>query len=274
MSRLRGFLLFIFLVTVLSVFLLPTWIKKTILSGQHPYTINIVASEIKQKSTVPSLKEGIGIPRTIVITNKKHGPMMRDRALLWEKMNVGYTVLQFDDHDCANFLATEYDTFTKSVFMSIANGPIKADMFRVFYLLKMGGIYVDVDMIPIQPLNVSMTTLNDTMPQLLIPKSRHKNFLNPTIIASSPEHPTLMMAAQCYLKLGRGFYYSYWSWSAVHILSALYHAGAPITLSLSEKCPNLPNTETCGLYYKNQLQMYLRGAGWDQHTHSQIFNAN
>lgn len=262
MTLSRALLLFLAAFGALFALMSPSWTKQAVFSGIQPYTVAVAAIESAKETSAYVYPLEVGIPRIIVMTYRKHGPLLRHRARLWQKLNPSYRILQFDDDECASFLAAAFDDDTKTTFLTIRDGPIKADMFRVFYLLEKGGIYVDVDMIPVSPLLLAMPTLNDSSSQLLLPWSRHENQLNPTVIAASPKHPTLKLAAQMYMTMGRGHYYSYWSWSVVHVLSALYLSGAPMTLSLHEKCLDETNLNTCGLYRGDQLHFFLRGAGY------------
>ena len=69
-----------------------------------------------------------------------------------------------------------------------------------------------------------------------MPTSRHPLQLNPTLIAARPNDPTLGAAVEVYRRLRSRGRYGYWSWSVVHVLSALRLAGHPVrqkTLPLS-----------------------------------------
>ena len=228
--------------------------------GIHPYTAAVAAS-VSKRVTVRRMVAPI--PRVIVITNKDKDEFMASRAALWQALNPLYKIITFDNSDCARFLEAHYGSAVRGVFDGVRDGPIKADMFRVFYLYRHGGVYVDVDMIPLVP-------LADALPSsagLFVPRSRHAGQLNPTLIAASPGHDTLGAATEVYFALSRGFVYSYWSWSVVHILSALQFCGAPVDVFLHETCP-AQNMNECTLNRNDGTAVVkLRGADYDMHNH-------
>ncbi len=70
----------------------------------------------------------------------------------WEDMNPGWKVALYDDHECSQFLH-KYYPHVAGVYDSIKHGPIRADLWRICVLHKYGGVYADIDLKPLVPLD-------------------------------------------------------------------------------------------------------------------------
>jgi mannosyltransferase OCH1-like enzyme len=126
-----------------------------------------------------------------------------------------YEIKIYDNNDCIDFLNKEYGQEYVNIFNFIKNGPIKADFWRVCILYKYGGIYSDVDIVPI--INIEQILESDTT--FLTCISKAKDNTNPHFIVSIPNHKLLKICIDTYLDLYRNkIQYSYWEWSITTIM--------------------------------------------------------
>lgn len=83
------------------------------------------------------------IDKNILQTYYKTPPSLIKENL--EKRNPGWKYHFFNDEKCREFLEKEYSPFVKDKFDSFSNGAHKADLFRLCWIYRYGGAYVDVD---------------------------------------------------------------------------------------------------------------------------------
>ena len=159
------------------------------------------------------------IPRTLVLTFRtldEIPPRVLDR---WSALNPGWRIRTFGDPECEAYLDDRFGPEQADRFRQIRDGPIKADYFRVHYLYADGGVYADVDMEPLAPLDEIVDVAEDTV---LVPYSKSFLHLSPTFIVSRPGHCFMKGLMDAYdLLFEDDEEYEYWSWSIVHLASAL-----------------------------------------------------
>lgn len=71
----------------------------------------------------------------------------------WRNLHNDYKLIFFDDDDCIYFFIKKFGISFASYFTKIEHPPHKADFFRLCFLYKYGGIYMDIDIQPIESLN-------------------------------------------------------------------------------------------------------------------------
>ena len=71
----------------------------------------------------------------------------------WKKLHNDYKLIFFNDEDCIYFLIKKFGVDYASYFDKIDHPPHKADFFRLCFLYIYGGIYMDIDIKPIESLN-------------------------------------------------------------------------------------------------------------------------
>ncbi len=138
----------------------------------------------------------------------------------WKKLNPEYNIVLYDNNDCINFLETYYkDPIYVDIFNYIKDGPIKADFWRVCILNKFGGVYSDIDVKPLVPINEFMEEGVSFLTCLSYIKLK-KNNINPHFIISTPNHPVLQKCIDTYItKYKNKDKYNYWKWSIVYIMT-------------------------------------------------------
>jgi hypothetical protein len=134
----------------------------------------------------------------------------------WKKLNPEYNIELYDDNDCINFLRTNYGQEYVDIFNYIQDGPIKGDFWRVCVLYIRGGVYSDVDVMPIVPIRDFL----DKDATFLTCTSVMGDLLNPHFIICPAKDPIIKSAVDTYVRYYRDSKpYSYWGWSIVFILT-------------------------------------------------------
>jgi len=91
------------------------------------------------------------IPKIIHMTNKtKIFPS--NIIKMWKKLNPDYTFTFSDDKDCYEFIEKNFNKEYAELFNKINYGPNKADFWRLCKLYVEGGVYVDIDIVPMAPI--------------------------------------------------------------------------------------------------------------------------
>jgi mannosyltransferase OCH1-like enzyme len=158
------------------------------------------------------------IPKTIYLSYKTKD--IPDYIIpTWKKLNPNYDVKVYDNNDCIAFLKAYYnDPIYVDIFNYIKDGPIKADYWRVCILNKFGGVYSDIDVKPMVPINEFLEE-GVTFLTCLSHITALKNNVNPHLIITVPNHPVLQKCIDIYLtKYKNNDKYSYWGWSIVNIM--------------------------------------------------------
>jgi len=93
------------------------------------------------------------IPKTFMQTWKTADSVPPFVKKAWTDLNPTYEYALLDDEACVSFLQQHYGQTYVNYFKGMRYGRYKADFFRYCYLYIMGGVYGDVDMKPILPID-------------------------------------------------------------------------------------------------------------------------
>jgi mannosyltransferase OCH1-like enzyme len=139
-------------------------------------------------------------------------PIVKKR---WMDLNPEYTYHLYDDDDCYNFLLKYYGFSHANFFKhKLIHGPIKSDFWRVCMLYIFGGVYADIDIVPLLPIrkflhpNTTFYTCIDYT---------KKNY-NPMFIASTPKNEILKECIDIYMKDKKNQQYDYFKFSITSIV--------------------------------------------------------
>jgi len=151
--------------------------------------------------------------KTIYFCNKTIDPSTIKSASKWKDLNPDYNIVIYDNTMCEDFLLKEYSELYKNIFLFIKDGPIKADFWRLCVLYKYGGIYSDIDNVPLVPLkeiiedNIDLVTCSSYWVE--------SGFsFNPNFIVAKKNNPILKKCIYWYVyKYVHKLNYSYWQWS-------------------------------------------------------------
>ena len=98
----------------------------------------------KNKFELKAIEEGKDIPKNILQTYKNTKiPAFVKKNIM--KLNPKWKYHFYDDQMVKDFLLKEYGEHVLKKFNSFSKGPHKADLFRLCWLYKYGGVYIDID---------------------------------------------------------------------------------------------------------------------------------
>ena len=165
------------------------------------------------------------IPKIIYICNKNIKDIPKQLIDKWKQLNPDYKIELFGDAECANFIENNFGLTHRQNFEKIPDGPIKADYWRTCILYVKGGVYVDVDIVPMQSIDYIIKENNISNPTLVIPGSGvFWKTVNPCFIAVTPENPIFEDCLYLYDYLFTHKNYFYWQFSIVVVLTRVLNA--------------------------------------------------
>jgi mannosyltransferase OCH1-like enzyme len=97
-------------------------------------------------------------PKVIYFCNKTITKKDIESSNNWKKLNPEYEIKLYDDEMIRSFLLEEYGELHVNIFDYLQDGPIKADFWRICILYKNGGVYSDIDNLPLIPLSEFIET--------------------------------------------------------------------------------------------------------------------
>jgi hypothetical protein len=217
------------------------WCVQAALAGA-PRASARAASRLPLWNEPPSSRD---VPRTLVFTYHRADAVPAARLELWRQLNPGWEVLVLGDAEAADFLEVEFSVGHRRAFERIPSGPIRSDFFRVHWLLRHGGAYADVDLLPQQPLDrVAAPQLSDPVVPMTIPPFTWCFGIrrpNPALAIAPPGHPFFLALSRAYLELdATDEPFSYEAWSVVALSAAILYR-LPLALrppvTVVERCP-------------------------------------
>jgi hypothetical protein len=127
-------------------------------------------------------------------------------------MNPNYEYQFFDDNDCREYLLNNFGVNYANAFDSLIPGAFKCDFWRYAILYKEGGVYIDLDMTPVVPLD-SILRENDEFVSVVDRTMHGMVGIYQAFIACKPGHPILkhcldISFANIVTKRGNNFFYS------------------------------------------------------------------
>lgn len=135
----------------------------------------------------------------------------------WKLLNSEYNLNLHDDADCKSFLLNEFSQKHLDLFNFLADGPIKADFWRICILYKYGGVYVDSDVQPLVPINIFLEDDVD----FFTCTSYGSNF-NPNFIMAKAGDTFLKKCIDVYLQMyDSKIEYGYWTYSIMTVFDKL-----------------------------------------------------
>lgn len=161
----------------------------------------VSAPTTKRLMAVESFVKGMDagdklIPRRIIQTNETleipEKMAMASKTLI--NMNPGWEYIYFTDQKARNFLETNYGAGSPVLiaYDRLIPGAYKADLFRYAYLYVMGGVYIDMGMVALAPLDYLILD-TDTF---ISPEDNGVNRVYNAFIAVSAGHPIIKKAIE------------------------------------------------------------------------------
>lgn len=148
----------------------------------------------------------MNIPSNIILTWKDKN-IPNHIIEKWQNLNKNYNILFFTDDDIIDFLDNTYGKLFCEFFSKIPFGRYKADFFRLCYLYKHGGYYVDVDIEPVLSIDSILDIVNKkqkeeqniTFVSVLALMPGH---IFQAVLFSTPNHPIIRMCIDSMLFYG------------------------------------------------------------------------
>jgi len=195
-------------------------------------------------------------PKVIYLCNKTIGDKEIASANKWKLLNPDYDIQLYSDEMIRAFLLESYGELFANIFDYLLDGPIKSDFWRLCILYKNGGIYSDIDNVPLVKLsdfieNVDLVTCSSYVNQ---------NF-NPNFIISDKENIILKRCIDWYiLKYNNKDPYQYNDWSIMDAFTHILH------LENYNKQPGIYKTENM------KVQIILECPGQHHYDAHNIYN--
>lgn len=150
-------------------------------------------------------------PKVIYLCNKTLDKM-DIMAKKWKDLNPDYEIVLYDNAMCEKFLLDNYGQLYKDIFDFLKDGPIKADFWRICILYKYGGVYSDIDNLPLVPLKDFIE--NDI--DFVTCSSYDSGNFNPNFIISNANNIILKQVIDWYINnYNNKKPYDYWGYSVM-----------------------------------------------------------
>lgn len=154
------------------------------------------------------------IPKVINLCYRTSQDIPAEVVHRWRDLNPNYSITLHGNTECEEFLEREMGPEYVQYFRWIPNsaGPIKADFWRLCFLYVHGGVYADVDVVPLESIDsflhpeVSICTCSSF-------RGCHGS-VNPHFLACRPGMSVLLETAHCLMRKRRRRF-TYWGFSCV-----------------------------------------------------------
>ena len=125
------------------------------------------------------------IPKIIVqYWNSKEQPSrIQELMQTWRVNNPGFDYVLFDRTSAGKYIQAHYGESEANLFLSASLAAMQSDIFRIAYILKEGGIYVDAA----TRCDKAITPLIDNEDRLILMRKGHGRMSN-TVVAAPPDH--------------------------------------------------------------------------------------
>jgi mannosyltransferase OCH1-like enzyme len=215
-------------------------------------------------------------PKNIYFCNKTIGENDIASANKWKELNPDYEIKLYDDMMIQNFLFTEYGQLFKDIFDYIPDGPIKSDFWRICILYKYGGVYSDIDNVPL----VKFSDFVDFKVDLVTCSAYAPFLFNPNLIICKKGNTVLWKCIQWYIhkynNRNNNTYY-FWDWSIMNAFShnlqlehykkewGIYKCGE-LQIQIIKECPGVNYYDDHNIY--NNVRIFNnRQPNWDSNLH-------
>jgi mannosyltransferase OCH1-like enzyme len=160
-----------------------------------PHHPDITLTPIHNKYGLPLSSTVRRIPLIIHQTSKSRclSPMIAQSVQSWQNLD-GFSHVFHDDNAVKQLLAEHYTTFPdlKDVMEAcVVSKTVMADIWRYIALWEFGGIYTDIDTVPVAFNATTLHPLNDDA--YFVVESSHT--LSQYFMVASPRHPLMKYAA-------------------------------------------------------------------------------
>jgi hypothetical protein len=246
--------------------------------NDHPYEIALILVIIgviiyklwsDKNISFQSNKINSKIPKVIYqcYKDKNIPPIVKER---WLKLNPDFDYKFYDDNECYQFILEYYGKAYANFFKNIKDGPIRSDFWRICILYQFGGVYADVDIEPLIPIDEIVNS--DTTLYTCVTAKNLDNNVNPHFIAVEPKNPLILQCINIYMKDRIRRPYSYLGYSITYVMfqvlqsyfniykfkEDIYKKDNQVVQLSQEICPNKTDINTCYIEQNNKQIMINR----------------
>ena len=131
---------------------------KTRMQDYSPEVRGLIGLYLRGAPPKSNSKSG-KVPRNLVQTWATHEPpaVLSAMAHQWRTLNLRWGYRLYNDVECVAFLRRVCGSRAAAASKTLKRGAFKADLFRYCYLYSRGGVYVDIDAKPLQPLDAFLS---------------------------------------------------------------------------------------------------------------------
>jgi hypothetical protein len=220
-----------------------------------------------------SSQNQLRIPRTFIQTtpNRTMHKSLASVVASLQRVNPSYSHRIMLDSEQVSFMnspgaATLVDGCVPRAYSKITKGAMKADLFRLAYLALHGGVYLDIDVMALTPLDKILSVLDD-MVLWLVPKPEH---VIQWVMLAVPKHPVILQALKraCrnVLTGHRDVSKKYPEKGDAGIAGPVVVGLAAIDLVGPHRCGRLPLSNASGAYTLTLLRWGVKGYSKDVTT--------
>lgn len=213
-------------------------------------------------------------PNVIYFCNKQITEKDIIASNRWKILNPEYEIKLYDDEMIKIFLVEEFGELHKKVFEFLKAGPIKADFWRACILYKNGGVYSDIDNVPL----VKLSDFIEKDVDFVTCSSYAGYKFNPNFIIANKGNIFLEKCIDWYIdKFTKNESYKYWGWSIMTALSQIlqldnftkncrvYHQHG-MKIQIIKECRGTDHYDAHNIY--NGIRVFNnRSDDWDSKTH-------
>ena len=219
----------------------------------------------------------IKFPKTIYFCYKTLDKM-KENSDKWKNMNPDFEIKLYDNDMCENFLLNEYGEIYRDIYIFLKDGPIKADFWRICILYKFGGVYSDIDNIPLLSINTFIEDNVDFVTCSSYWDAENLNF-NPNFIISDKQNIILKNVIEWYVNNYKNNKpYDYWRWSIMRAFTDTLHLNNyskkdgvyylnDMKIQIIKECRGVNHYDAHNVYKKKRI-FNNRCDNWDCVTHS------
>ena len=167
------------------------------------FVASLVFSGFCKVGTIPNLKKSCGnrksdIPGTIIqFWDKDPLPDLEATIQRWIDINPQWKHYLFSEETARIFILENYGEVVRDIFDYAHHPAMKADIFRLLYIKKFGGIYVDADDVCRVPLEKWLA--NEDIGLIVSMAPAPTTYIHNWFIAARPNHEVINLATSIML---------------------------------------------------------------------------
>ena len=158
-----------------------------------------VSKKEEQNVEYPFVEPEEGVPKKIMQTYKSIDNVPKFVLENIQTSNPDWKYVFIDDNEAVSFLIKEYPPEVLEKFNSFSRGAHRADLFRLCWLYKNGGAYVDIDTYMLKPLTEIVKDKELIIPVTEVIRKR-KRLLN-CFMVSNKGNPLIMDCIKAVMKV-------------------------------------------------------------------------